>query len=229
MTPSQKAHFRDHGYLLLPGMLRANVRPLRDHVFDELRRLRIWASGKRLSSTLKDVPAFQQVGKLGQLIRCPDLLGAIVTRDVRSVVDAASETRLTSPKDAQLLVSLPNQGEWSLSNLSWHVDASSPDPQRMPGIQVFALVDDVRPQGGGTLALASSHLVTNEEAVKNVRAAARSGDDITEALRGTALSVVEMSGRAGDVYLMDMRVLHSPAINATKNVRVMATARFMAS
>jgi hypothetical protein len=45
-------------------------------------------------------------------------------------------------------------------------------------------------------------------------------------LRGTGLTLVEMAGRAGDVYLMDMRVLHTPSLNATRNLRMMATTRF---
>jgi hypothetical protein len=35
-----------------------------------------------------------------------------------------------------------------------------------------------------------------------------------------------MSGRAGDVYLMDMRLLHTPSINSTNKVRMMATVRY---
>ena len=46
------------------------------------------------------------------------------------------------------------------------------------------------------------------------------------ALDEYGLSIIEMSGKAGDVYLMDMRLLHTPSINATKNIRMMATARF---
>jgi ectoine hydroxylase-related dioxygenase (phytanoyl-CoA dioxygenase family) len=34
-----------------------------------------------------------------------------------------------------------------------------------------------------------------------------------------------MCGRAGDVFLMDMRVLHTPSVNATKQPRMMATTR----
>jgi hypothetical protein len=30
---------------------------------------------------------------------------------------------------------------------------------------------------------------------------------------------------SGDVFLMDLRLLHTPSVNATKNERMMATAR----
>lgn len=35
-----------------------------------------------------------------------------------------------------------------------------------------------------------------------------------------------MSGRAGDVFLMDLRAPHTPSVNSTKNVQLMATTRF---
>ena len=35
-----------------------------------------------------------------------------------------------------------------------------------------------------------------------------------------------MSGRAGDVFLMDMRVLHTPSVNLSSHIRMMATTRF---
>jgi hypothetical protein len=44
-------------------------------------------------------------------------------------------------------------------------------------------------------------------------------------LRELGITIVEMSGRAGDLYLMDMRLLHTPSINSTKNIRMMATTR----
>jgi hypothetical protein len=226
MTLSQQSQFQEQGYLLLRGVLRARVRDVREHVLAELRRKRIWASGKLLSTALKNVPPFQQVGKLGQLIKCPDLGGTLLSDEVRTAVHSLSGTKLTAPGEAQLLVSLPNQGEWTLDGLNWHVDVSSPDRDRIPGIQVFALIDDVAPQGGATLAIAGSHRPDKQQAVRRLRATGRGNGRLTEELRD-GLSLLEMCGSAGDVYLMDMRVLHSPAFNATRHIRMMATARYL--
>jgi len=41
----------------------------------------------------------------------------------------------------------------------------------------------------------------------------------------TGITLVEMSGQADDVFLMDMRLLHTPPINATDRLRMMATCR----
>ncbi|NIM43575.1 MAG: hypothetical protein GTN84_20250 [Hydrogenophaga sp.] len=88
------------------------------------------------------------------------------------------------------------------------------------------LIDDVVPQGGATLALARSHRMPGE-ALRTLRVALKSPGDVQAALRVSDTEIVEMSGKAGDVFLMDMRVLHTPSINASKNLRMMATTRFL--
>jgi ectoine hydroxylase-related dioxygenase (phytanoyl-CoA dioxygenase family) len=42
-----------------------------------------------------------------------------------------------------------------------------------------------------------------------------------------ALQVVELAGGPGDVWLVDMRVLHAPAPNASAAPRMMVTQRFV--
>jgi len=50
--------------------------------------------------------------------------------------------------------------------------------------------------------------------------------DLRGNLHQLDIEIIEMSGCAGDVFLMDLRVLHTPSVNSTKNVRMMATTRF---
>ncbi|MET3479334.1 hypothetical protein [Variovorax atrisoli] len=50
--------------------------------------------------------------------------------------------------------------------------------------------------------------------------------DLRGNLHQLGIEIIEMSGRAGDVLLMDLRVLHTPSVNSTKNVRMMAMTRF---
>lgn len=230
MTPEQKLFFRENGYLFLRGAFtKKQVGPVKDHVLGELKRLRIWSSGKTLSSSLKEMPAFQQVSKLSQLIKFQGLQERIITQELRSAMHSLAENKLVSAQDAQLLISLPNQGDWTLNGLNWHIDISSPNPHSMPGIQAFILIDDVKARGGATLAMARSHLQSDHDGSgKRIRELLRGCSDVERVLRDCGLSIVEMSGQAGDVYLMDMRLLHSPSINSTKNVRMMATARYLA-
>jgi hypothetical protein len=229
MTPEQQIFFNENGYLCLRGALARNqVEPVKDHVFSELKRLKVWSAGKSLSASIKGTPAFQQVTKLAGMIKVPERHAGIVTPVLRAAIDAFAGAKLDKGNDVQLLISLPDQGKWTLHGLNWHVDVSSPRPDRLPGVQVFALIDDVAPHGGATLALARSHLLGRDEKSRGrIREVLKSKGDVDALLLAEGLPILEMSGRAGDVYLMDMRLLHTPSINATKHVRVMATARFL--
>ena len=74
MTPEQKSFFRERGFLFLKGALsKSQVSPIRDHILDELKRLKVWSSGKTLSASIKKMPAFQQIAKLSAMIKHNDL------------------------------------------------------------------------------------------------------------------------------------------------------------
>jgi hypothetical protein len=104
-------------------------------------------------------------------------------------------------------------------------------------VQAFVLIDDVRPQGGATLALAGSHKLHYVERGANAHDVLRRNSEFNSApekflkpqnVHGTQVQIIEMSGRAGDVYLMDLRVLHSPSVNSRDGLRMMATNRYFA-
>lgn len=228
MNPEQKTFFQANGYLHLQRCLaRSQVDPVRRRILDELKRRRIWSGGKSLSRLLRDTPTFQQVGKLGQLLKFDDLHKILITGKIQDAMSALAEQPLPAAQEAQLLLSLPNQGEWRLDGLNWHVDIGPAQADRLPGVQAFVLIDDVRPRGGATLAIAGSHRLKDGilPGGGNIRRLLNEAQDIEPALRRSGLSMVEMAGAAGDVYLMDMRVLHTPSINATPSLRMMATAR----
>jgi hypothetical protein len=228
MTPEQISSFHEEGCVLLKGALTKQVvKPLADHVHAELQRAKLVGTG-RGASPIPKLPAFQQVTRLGQLIRVPDAQAPVLAKAMRPLVDGLRALTSITTQPAQLLVSLPLQGRWTLEALPWHVDVPSPSRRAIPGIQAFALLDDVAPRGGATLALARSHRL-DEAARREVRELLRTKADLERGLAASGLSVVEMAGRAGDVYLMDMRLLHSPSINATKRVRMMATVRYLAT
>lgn len=212
MPADPPAVFRADGYLHLPGLLRAEVAPLRREVADALSRLRIWSGGKVQPGAPTDLPVFQQTLRLGQMVRPAALPKTMAASALLAAVAALAGPTTAIP--AQLLLSLPKQSPVSLARLGWHVDVRA---ARFVGVQAFVLVDDVAPGGGATLALAGSHRVDT----RAIRA------DVTEdAVHALGLRVLEMSGRAGDVYLMDLRLLHAPSPNQRGVVRMMATSRF---
>ena len=221
MDTAQRTYFSEHGHLHLKGALpKTQVKPIAKYVLDELERLKVRSSG------LKDLPAFQQIGKLSTLVKRDDLEARLITPELRAMITTLGGAHLRSGP-GQFLVSLPQQGEWSLRGLNWHVDISSPDPSRPAGVQAFILLDDVVPQGGGTLVLAGSHKrATSKDLGQRIRMILRGGSDPRKPLADLGLSIVELSGKAGDVHLMDMRLLHTPALNASKQLRLMATIRY---
>lgn len=227
MTPQQLSVFTRQGYLLLRGAIPKNhLNKIRDDILDELRRLHIWSSGKRLSALNKTLTPFQETVKISSSIRHEHLHDRLIPDQIAALLPKLAGRDLAFTHQ-QLLISLPNQGAWSLAGLNWHTDVASSFSELVPGIQAFILIDKVKNHGGGTLALAGSHFFNRRN---NLRGKAceilRAGGDVTHL--GPDISIVEMSGEAGDVYLMDMRVLHTPSINATHNVRIMATVRYLA-
>jgi hypothetical protein len=233
IQPALADAFAAQGHVRLAGFHPAKrMAPLRRQVQDALSRLGIGGDRKhqRASSSLSGLTPFQQIARLSTLVKIPGLEAAMVTPELLAIMRGLAQAPLSPPGGMQLLLSPPHQGEWSHERLNWHVDVAADPPDRLPGIQVFVLIDDVAPHGGATLALAGSH---RPDAVRgataqapNLRALLRSADGLEARLQERGMSILEMSGRAGDVFLMDMRLLHTPSVNATKSVRMMATARY---
>ncbi|MEO8021929.1 phytanoyl-CoA dioxygenase family protein [Polaromonas sp.] len=229
LQPSDIDFFNAEGYLQLkgfhPGKQMAGIKK---SIMDELRRLNVWASGKSLPSPLRALPPFQQIARLSTLVKIPGMHEAVMTPQLSSVIASLAGRTPSAIQDTQLLLSLPNQGTWTLEGLNWHVDVAAEPPTSLPGIQAFLLIDEVSPHGGATLTLAGSHKAMARQAAHQpaLRDILKTSTDLATSLQGTGIHVVEMSGQAGDVFLMDMRLLHTPSINATKHIRMMATARF---
>ncbi len=153
-------------------------------------------------------------------------------------------------KRPQILVTLPNEGEWRMPHDGWHVDIARVASGQRPGVQVFILLSEIKPQGGGTLVVAGSHRLLNDSGFirsRDVTASLRqepffrelmavahpsidgflNPDNSKQRLKQDDLSVVELTGAPGDVYFLDMRAIHSAAPNMSDEPRMMATHRFL--
>jgi len=224
MNATELDHFRTHGYLKLPDFhARSRMQALKARLLDELRRLGVWAGGKALPHAMRQLPPFQQITRLSSSIQWPQLHEQLAGPALRALVVELAGHEPHGVNATQLLLSLPHRGSWTSQPLNWHVDVTARPPQRLPGIQAFHLIDDVAPQGGATLGLVGSHMpgaVTQE-----VRDQLDPGQAVNPAQ--LVLPVIEMCGRAGDLFLMDMRMLHTPSLNTAKTPRMMATTRFL--
>ncbi len=167
----------------------------------------------------------------------------------RQLVDTAhiliEEAVTPSPPGQQILFTLPGATSWCVPHDVWHVDASRLGPLGPPGLQMFTFLDDVEPEGGGTLIVAGSHRLLNHSGVlrsKEIkqrlsrepyfrslfdpkRAPINRLEDAAGSVDDVDLKIVEITGQVGDVYFMDLRVLHTPAVNASDKARLMLTCR----
>ncbi|MCM5680182.1 phytanoyl-CoA dioxygenase family protein [Schlegelella sp. S2-27] len=218
--------FNHHGYLRLEGFHpRHRMAAIRQKLLDELQRLRIWVAGKKLPGPVHNLPPFQQIAKLSTLVKLPHVHEAWMTPELLTGIGRLCGRPASLLQGSQWLLSLPGQGDWTLDGLNWHVDVAARPPDALPGIQAFVLIDDVAPRGGATLALAGSHRLSGARA--SLREVLNASTHLETDLRALGVTVLEMCGRAGDVFLMDMRLLHTPSVNSTSRLRMMATSRVL--
>lgn len=225
MKSTEREFFATHGYLYRAGFhSRYRLNALRKRLLQEVRRSSERAGA---SKSLRKLPIFQQIGTLSSSVDAGDAHETLMTPELIELVCHLAGQRLPTIQETQLLLSPPNQGTWTLAGLNWHVDVHAEDRDQVPGVQAFFLIDDVAPHGGATLALAGSHRLrpSGASALPSLRDILRSNDPPERAIQAMGVQIVEMSGHAGDVFLMDMRVLHSPSINDSEHMRLMATCR----
>ncbi|WP_028920747.1 phytanoyl-CoA dioxygenase family protein [Pseudoxanthomonas suwonensis] len=213
--------FAEKGCIGLEGFHpKARMASIRQSLLDGLKRAHV---GKGIPPAIRSLPMFQQIARLSALVQVPGLHASLVTPELKEAITALGGQAPVSIQETQLLLSPRAQGNWSLQGLNWHVDVTAAARGPIPGIQAFFLIDDVAPRGGATLALAGSHRPGVD--IPALRRLLKASTHLERDLQSLGIELIEMCGRAGDVFLMDMRVLHTPSINATRELRMMATAR----
>ena len=101
---------------------------------------------------------------------------------------------------------------WTVPRTAWHVDEpAAPGQPHAWALLAFVLLDAVEPGGGATVMVAGSHRRLVELAPIADPAAALAGED---------WRVVELTGAAGDVVLMDPRCLHTVSANVSRRPRL---------
>ncbi|MDE0422110.1 MAG: phytanoyl-CoA dioxygenase family protein [Gammaproteobacteria bacterium] len=245
LRPEQHERFRRHGLVhleaFLPGDDVAPACAVTRRVFDEA------------PTDGSPQPVVPPKAKLRAASESAPVRG-LFTAALMDVIVELAGGRSVRPMGsrAQFLVTMPNAEEWTVPPTIWHVDLPRLPSNCLVGIQVFTFLSDVVPKGGGTLVVAGSHrLLNNGSRVrsKNIKKRLRRLPYFQDLMSkqsvdrerfltepGTAqdpdagdvpLRVVELCGQPGDVYLTDMRLLHTLAPNATDEPRVMLTHRFV--
>lgn len=249
-TKIEQDRFALHGLIKRNGFLSpAQLARAREVIFQQFERERVWKDGQWQLTHQEFIPGIAAgMALVKPMNRHPaiiDLAGG-ATLAAASALAGARPVYPMNPHPA-LLCTFPNADTWYLPHASWHLDLPRLAESGLPGVQIFAILDDVEPEGGGTLAIIGSHRLLND----NGRI---SSSDLRKRLKrepyfaqlmsdkpsnrsrligepgrvgDVEVSVVEMTGEAGDVYFMDLRILHNIAPNARPKPRLMLTQRYL--
>lgn len=192
--------FQMTGLLHKKGLVeKSALSKAKSHIINELKRSGVVADGKWHIKQFKDTPTFQLAGKISQKVTMTPALADLFTSDLSAMVNELGGARFTDKVAPQPLITPPQGMKWSPPEHGWHVDVAAKPPTKIPGIQIFILLADSPAQGGATCVIPHNHE-----------------------------TFVELCGKGGDVYFMDMRLKHAPSINSAKHARLMITKRYLA-
>jgi hypothetical protein len=254
LTPEQFEEFDRRGVLRFEGLLSAGrVRAALEYVQSRLERLGLWQGGEwRLADTPKPVWPDRRL-KTSEVVgnKHPAVEALLEEPALLAAIDALLGGRpfdRTMHKRPQVLFTLPTAGGWMLPD-GWHADSARLASGQSEGVQLFGFLDTVEPRGGGTVVIAGSHRLFNfgrhihgKEFTRLVReepflrgllspgvlANVAAGDPLPKGVSGAVeLEVLELTGEPGDAYLIDLRILHAGAPNASERPRMMVTHRFV--
>lgn len=241
-----KRALEDRGLVKLEGFVpKAQVTLARDLICAVAEKHGLYSAGSWTpsASRFSDAKPFRAaINALNHADHFPDLISEDVLQIAR---DLQGEAVASLPPGQQILFTLPSTVSWSVPSDVWHIDIPRLGKLGPPGLQVFIFLDDVEPKGGGTLVLSGSHRLLNTSRVmrsKELKQALRTEpyfrslfdserapihrlEDTLGSVDGVNLEVVELTGSSGDVYLMDLRTLHTPAPNSSNTARLMMTCR----
>ncbi|MEU8608281.1 phytanoyl-CoA dioxygenase family protein [Actinoplanes sp. NPDC048791] len=251
LDDDQLSEFRDTGLLRLPGAIApkdaaAMVERIWDHLHNHgavRDRPDTWTAGPATGlRAVTGAPAFRALGSTRVRAALDDLLGVGCWQEPRRW----GRLLVTFPASDRLWT-LPAGGAWHND----FVPLRPGTPVR--ALQLFTILQDVPARGGGTLVVTGSHHLVTRYSVETGKAPHPSqvrqalgahvwlrelwepaatttpGQRIRRAMvegvriGDVDLRVVELTGRAGDSFVMHCDTLHAAAPNAREEPRMMAT------
>lgn len=250
LSDAEIAAFASRGVIRLERFLpRERLDAARTVVFEALERQGLWRDGRWRMDAFQPSHAPAAGSQLLKGVKRSPALENLATPELLAAMRALVDDRPLAPlaDQAQVLFTLPNATVWTVPHSIWHLDVPRLASGKVPGVQLFTFLDSVKPAGGGTLVVAGSHRLLNDEGFirsKDVKRRLKRepyfadlmSKQVTDRERfvrepgqvgDVEVQVVELHGEPGDVYLTDMRLLHTLAPNATSVPRIMLTQRFM--
>ncbi|MDR2195404.1 MAG: hypothetical protein LBE50_02215, partial [Gallionellaceae bacterium] len=133
MNSSQAEFFFNNGYLRLDAFHpKSRLAALKQRLSDETKQL---LRSEGVARSMRKLPVFQQIGKLSGAVAILDAHETLVTPELITQITRLSGRAPSLVQRTQLLLSPPNQGDWTLDNLNWHVDITAAQRDQLPGIQ----------------------------------------------------------------------------------------------
>jgi len=250
ISAQQRETFEQKGVIRLERLLpQDKIAAARDVVVRALESFGAWRDGRwRFDEIDASGIAGQVTTRIKRIRKAPAFV-AVPTDRVEEAVSVLLDGRpfFAGMDRPQLLFTLPTAKHWTVPHSIWHLDVPRLPDGGTPGVQMFTFLDTVAPGGGGTLLVAGSHRLLNtgehirskdvkrrlkretyfrDLMSRHVTDRARFLDEPAR-IGDVELKVVELHGEPGDVYLVDMRMLHTLAPNASQMPRMMLTQRFL--
>ncbi len=203
-------------------------------------------AGKKLSITLKEISRSSKSLRPILTDRVLAYASDLVSGHELKLSPPITQFLFTAPRSYVLNHDGRWNGEWEVPRSIWHLDMPRSAAIGPPGPEMFTFLNRVEPKGGGTLVLAGSHRLLNEVeylSSKGVKKklkrhayfqelTGKSGDDDRSRfmedvghIDDVPVQVVELTGDPGDVYFVDLRLLHSIGANTSDQPRMMIAQR----
>jgi hypothetical protein len=248
LSPSQRQTFAERGLLRLDELIPDEVvAPARALVLQVLEREGVWRAGAWVAEPADWVEKTRLFRMLKGPAKSP-AFKSLQTADLLDAVNQLVDGRAVQPARShpQLLFTPPGGSAWTVPHKVWHLDVPRLGEVGLPGVQMFSFLDTVAPGAGGTLLVAGSHRLLNDRGrirSKDVKSRLKQEPYFRELFHpregdpyrllaepghvgDVELQVVELHGDPGDVYLTDLRLLHTLAPNASRTPRLMVTQRY---
>jgi Phytanoyl-CoA dioxygenase (PhyH) len=146
------------------------------------------------------------------------------------------------------LVTYTSEGPWDVPTGGWHIHLRPATGEELQTVDVFVVLSELRPRGGGTLFLTGSHRLISQSGEHGSKTSAlkrslgerdrwlaelwatqadqridrrRRYLDEGAVVDGVPMRVIEATGRPGDAYLMRSDTFHAAAPNTHDQPRIM--------
>jgi hypothetical protein len=263
LSPEQLEQFERQGVVRLEGLFSAEgVRCAREAVLRRLAKAGITqAGGWRLDDPRWDAfrasnPWFRVSNPLpSAMIGDPQRSAEVEALGREPALAAAADALLGGrgfdrggQQRLRVLLNVPDPGAWTMPT-GWHADSPRLASDERPGLQLFAFLDVVEPDGGGTFVMAGSHRLLNKGRFLTVRQVADgfqrhaffkrfdpeapAGAEERSSLMSETqldgdieLKVLELTGQPGDAYFTDLRLAHCGRPTYADHPRMMVTRPF---